>query len=80
MTHKVHSMFPHYMGQKKVRGYVITRCIDELVAPFIYPRWLASHHRWPHNDELPLYFCKQLYVELHLGLVVDYTSIPSHVG
>lgn len=74
------SMFPFYRGKNKIRGYVVTRCEDPLVAPFIYPRWLAAHHRWPHNDELPLYFVKQLYAEFHLHIEVDYTSYHEHAG
>ncbi|XP_057832472.2 uncharacterized protein LOC131043295 [Cryptomeria japonica] len=76
----VHSMFPFYMGRDRVRAYLVTRCTDPIVGPLIYSRWLAAHHRWPHNDELPLYFCKQLYAEVHLHLDVDYTSIPRHAG
>jgi uncharacterized membrane protein len=78
--HNMQSMFPYYMGQKKIRENFVTKCIDKLVALFLYSRWFITHNRWPHNNELPLYFCKKLYVEFHLGLDVDYTSIPSYVG
>lgn len=73
-------MFHFYKGQDRVRGYTVTRCTNELVAPFIHPRWLASHHKWPHNYDLSLYFCKQLYVKFHLQLDVNCTSFPQHIG
>lgn len=77
-TADVKTMFPHYQAFGRVKGYMPTRCTDALVAPFIYPRWLATHHRWPQKDELPLYFCKQLFAEFHLLDDVDYTDFPKH--
>ena len=76
----VKSMFPNYISLKMVRGYYVIRCIDPLVAPFIYPCWLVAHHMWPKKDEFPLYFYKQLFANFHLDCDVDYIDIPSHVG
>lgn len=57
-TAMVKTMFPFYTLRQRVRGYSATKCTDTLVAPFIYPRWLATYHKWPQKDEFPLYFCK----------------------
>ena len=80
LVDSVKSMFPHYRPLKKVRGNHTTRCTSPLVAPFMYPRWLAAHHMWPQKDEFPLYFCKQLFAEFHLLYNVDYTNYLGHVG
>lgn len=57
-TTMVKTMFPFYRDHHRVRGYSATKCTDHLVAPFMYPRQLATHHRWPQKDEFPLHFCK----------------------
>lgn len=78
---QVKNMFgTHYINKRVVRAYRVTFCTDDIVAPFIYPRWLAAHHMWPQKDEVPLYFCKQLFAEFHLGYDVDYTDLPPHAG
>ena len=79
-TRMVKTMFPSYIECRRVRGYSATKCTDPVVAPLMYPRWLATHHRWPQKDEFPLYFCKQLYAEFYLHYDVDYTDFPGHVG
>lgn len=79
-TTMVKTMFPFYRGHRRVRGYSTTKCIDQLVAPFMYPHRLATHHRWPQKDEFPLYFYKQLFAEFHLHYDVDYIDYPGHVG
>lgn len=78
LVESVKNMFPNYQPLKKVRGYHTTRCTDPLVEPFMYPHWLAAHHMWPHKDEFPLYFCKQLFVEFHLHQELYYTDILGH--
>ena len=67
----VKSIFPHYIPLKMVRGYHTTMCTDPLVAPFIYPHWLAAHHMWPQKDEFALYFYEHLFAQFHLHCVVD---------
>lgn len=76
----VKSMFLFYIDRSRVRGYSTTKCIDQLVAPFIYPRWLATHHRWPQKDEFPLYFYKWLFAEFHSHHDVDYIDFLGHAG
>ena len=76
----VKAMFPSYIQCRRVRGYSTTKCTDPVVAPLMYPRWLATHHRWPQKDEFPLYFCKQLFAKFHLHYDVDYIDYPGHVG
>jgi hypothetical protein len=61
-TAMMKNMFPFYIDRARFRGYSVMKCTDQPVAPFIYPCWLAVHHRWPQKDELPLYLCKQLFV------------------
>ena len=79
-TPMVKTMFPSYRQCHRVRGYSVTKCTDPIVAPLMYPRWLTTHHRWPHKDEFPLYFRKQLYAKFYLHYDVDYTDFLGHVG
>lgn len=76
----VKTMFPFYRDGARARGYFVVMCTDEFVTPFIYPHQLATHHRWSQKDEFPLYFCKQLFAEVHLQHDVDYIDYPGHVG
>ena len=46
-TAMVKTMFPFISDRPRVRGYSTMKYIDQLVTPFIYPQWLATHHRWP---------------------------------
>ena len=76
---QVKNMFgTHYINKRVVQAYRVTKCTDDIVAPFIYPRWLATHHMRPQKDEMPLYLYKQLFAEFHLGYDVDYTDLPPH--
>ena len=50
--------------------------IDFIVASMIYPHFLATHHHYPNNDQIPLYFAHQLYAEFHVGLNINYLEIP----
>ncbi|GLJ10987.1 hypothetical protein SUGI_0139580 [Cryptomeria japonica] len=69
-------MFPFYKDQTRVKTYAISKCVNPFATALIYPRWLAGHHNLPRNNELPLYFCKQLYAEIYEQKSVDYTSTP----
>ena len=79
-TSMVKSMFPSYIDHHRVRGYSTMKCTNQIITPFMYPRWLVTHHRWPQKDEFPLYFYKQLFAKFHLHHDVYYTNYPSHVG
>ena len=46
----------------------------------IYPQFLATHGRYPNNDQIPLYFAQQLYAEFRIGLNVKYLDIPDYCG
>ena len=46
-TTMVKTMFPFYRDRHRVRGYSTMKCTDQLIAPFMYPCWLATHHRSP---------------------------------
>ena len=46
-TGMVKSMFLTYEDHCRVRGYSMMKSTVQLVAPFMYPCWLATHHRWP---------------------------------
>ena len=76
----VKNIFSHYQPLKKVRRYHAMSYIDPLVAPFMYPCWLATHHMWPQKDDFPLYLCKQLFAEYHLHQEVDSIDILGHAG
>ncbi|XP_059070200.1 uncharacterized protein LOC131054334 [Cryptomeria japonica] len=72
--------FPQYQEKSKVRGYQVTRCIDPQVASLIYPRFLAAHDRYPNNDQIPLYFAQQVFVEVHCQMKPNYPNIPGYYG
>ena len=46
-TKMVKTMFPSYTNCRRVRGYSATKCTNPVIAPLMYTRWLATHHRWP---------------------------------
>ena len=79
-TTMVKTMFLSYRDCHRVRGYSAMKCTDQLITPFMYPCWLATHHRWPQKDEFPLYFCKQLFAKFNLHHDVDYIDYLGHVG
>ena len=46
----------------------------------IYRHFLAPHGRYPNNDQILLYFARQLYAEVRLCRAVNYTDLPGHLG
>ena len=72
--------FPHYATQKYVKGYSPLKCTDPKMAALIYPLFLAAHGHYPNNDQIPLYFARQLYAEVRLRRAVNYTDLPGHLG
>ena len=73
-------MFLTLCCSKFCEGYSPLKCIDPQMAALIYPHFLAAHGCYPNNDQIPLYFSWQFYVEVHLGRVVNYTDLPGHLG
>ena len=74
-------IFPEYAGTwGRVRSYRVTQCRDPIIASMIYPQFLAAHGHYPNNDQIPLYFAQQLYVEFRIGLNVNYLDIPDYCG
>jgi len=46
-------------------------------AAAVYDRFIGAWGMFPHHDQVPLYFARQLYAEFILGMHPDYTDTPS---
>ena len=44
------------------------------IAPHLYNMFIGSWGMFPHHDQVPLYFSKQIYVEFVLHMRLDYTN------
>ena len=49
---------------------------NEDVAPHVYDRFIGAWSTFPHHDQVPLYFSRQIYVEFILHMRPYYTSMP----
>ena len=49
---------------------------NEDTTPHIYEWFIISWGMFPHHDQVPIYFSKQIYVEFVLDMRLDYTNMP----